>query len=270
MNKLLLLFIMLSQFLAAQNYRFLYEYKFAPLKAKPDSLVTDYMNLDTDSKKSYFYDAVKSEYDSLSALKKVLPTQRRHNININYSVIKDLKAKTTLLETDYKGTMLNIPESEAVKWKLTNEHSTFGKWKTQKATADYKGRSWEAWFTQELPFQDGPYKFLGLPGLVVKLNDSNNEHNFELIEVKKIPAILFQPAKNPKVITAEKFKVLPPYFNQAEYIEMMNVTKEGINTKLKDGSSIYLSRDRISQKPGELDNYFNKKLGAGDNPIEKK
>lgn len=269
MKKIILFFILMSQFLAAQNYRFLYEYKFAPMKSKPDSLITDYMNLDTDGAKSYFYSAVKSEYDSLATLKKALPTSRRHNININYYITKDLKSKKTNLETDYKGTALSIPETEVIKWKLTDEHAAFGKWKTQKATADYKGRSWEAWFTQELPFQDGPYKFSGLPGLIVKLSDTGHEHNFELIEVKKLPKISFEPYKNPKVMTAEKYRALPPYFNQAEYIEFVNVTKEGIETRLKNGNSLYLKREDMGKKAGDVDGYFSKRLGAGDNPIER-
>lgn len=34
---------------------------------------------------------------------------------------------------------------------------------TQKATCDFAGRKWIAWFTTEIPIQDGPYKFYGLP-----------------------------------------------------------------------------------------------------------
>jgi hypothetical protein len=50
------LFLLMASFCSAQNYRFVYEYKMKPDR-KIDSLVTDYMNLDSDGKRSYFYNA---------------------------------------------------------------------------------------------------------------------------------------------------------------------------------------------------------------------
>mgnify|MGYP003613018769 CR=1 FL=1 len=43
-----------------------------------------------------------------------------------------------------------------------------------------------AWFTTDLPYQDGPYKFTGLPGLIVKVEDAQGEYSFDLMKNYKI------------------------------------------------------------------------------------
>lgn len=37
-----------------------------------------------------------------------------------------------------------------------------------RATAEYHGRWWTAWFAPEIPLHDGPWKLHGLPGLILK------------------------------------------------------------------------------------------------------
>ena len=48
------------------------------------------------------------------------------------------------------------------------------------------GRKWTAWFTTEIPIQDGPYKFRGLPGLIVKIEDETKSHCFALNGIKNL------------------------------------------------------------------------------------
>lgn len=43
---------------------------------------------------------------------------------------------------------------------------------------------WTAWFTTELPISDGPYKFHGLPGLILKIYDKTNTYSFDIISRK--------------------------------------------------------------------------------------
>lgn len=70
-------------------------------------------------------------------------------------------------------------------WKLTGDTATIAGYKTQKATTEFGGRSWIAWFSSEIPFNDGPYKFNGLPGLIVKVYDTRMHYVFELNSIKK-------------------------------------------------------------------------------------
>jgi hypothetical protein len=71
-------------------------------------------------------------------------------------------------------------------WKILPETMKIGEFNTQKATTEMYGRKWIAWFSTDLPFQDGPYKFHGLPGLIVKVEDITKSHIIELKGVKKL------------------------------------------------------------------------------------
>ncbi|UOE39379.1 GLPGLI family protein [Chryseobacterium oryzae] len=51
------------------------------------------------------------------------------------------------------------------------------------ATAIFRGRSWNAWFTKEIPVSYGPWKLHGLPGLILEAEDSSTAYSFI---VKKI------------------------------------------------------------------------------------
>lgn len=66
-------------------------------------------------------------------------------------------------------------------WEIKPDISTINGFKCQKATTFYGGRRYEAWFSKEIPISDGPYKFSGLPGLIIKISDTKGHYVFELI-----------------------------------------------------------------------------------------
>ncbi|TVQ90646.1 MAG: GLPGLI family protein [Bacteroidetes bacterium] len=93
-------------------------------------------------------------------------------------------------------------------WELTDEKKKYQRYNTQKATTYYGGRFWEAWFTTSLPIMEGPYKFAGLPGLILELVDSDNYYRFSLVSIEKIVAkehIQLPLDLKPIKITREQF-----------------------------------------------------------------
>lgn len=52
------------------------------------------------------------------------------------------------------------------------------------ATTDYHGRKWTVWFTPEIPMQDGPWKFCGLPGLIMEASEPSGQHSFTVTGIE--------------------------------------------------------------------------------------
>jgi len=76
-------------------------------------------------------------------------------------------------------------EEDLLKWRIYSDTLTIHNFLCQRAEAYFGGRQWIAWFTPEIPIFDGPYKFSGLPGLIIRISDSKNHWNFEMKSIKK-------------------------------------------------------------------------------------
>ncbi len=78
------------------------------------------------------------------------------------------------------GKQIYYQEDRPVTWEVTHVVEKQNGYSAQKAVAEFGGRIWTAWFTKEIPLSDGPYKFSGLPGLIVKLEDDKGDYKFDL------------------------------------------------------------------------------------------
>lgn len=271
MYKFLFLFIM--SFISAQNYRFVYEYKMRPDINKKDSVITDVMNLDTDGKKSYFYNAVKYERDSIYAATKSykdLLLSKNYDQNLSYIIEKDYVAKTANFYDKFKTVNLLIRENEVPEWKIEKEFLKISNIDCQKATTNFKGRSWEAWFSKDYPVNDGPYKFSGLPGLIVSIKDSENNHAFNLIQIKKISAIFSLLPKSTKEMSfADYKKTMGSFTFTTDDIESLSINKQTgkADIQVKDGYFVRIGLDDM--KSGKLDQKILQRLKRTNNYIEK-
>lgn len=75
-----------------------------------------------------------------------------------------------------------IPE---IKWSFSKGTETICGYTCKKATTTFRGRNWTAWYCPEIQIDNGPWKFNGLPGLILKVEDDKKEHIFEAMQIRK-------------------------------------------------------------------------------------
>jgi GLPGLI family protein len=187
MKKIIIAFaLLLGMLFNAQNKRFVYEYRFVSDSTKKDVSITESIYLDVSKKGSKFYSRDKYISDSL------IEAQSKHQngdfSKINFGMVPYVVQKSY---PDYKILFFNrldmdeykVSDDRKMEWKILPEKEKVGEFNAQKATTDFAGRKWTAWFVADIPIQDGPYKFHGLPGLIVKLEDQTNSHSYVLKEI---------------------------------------------------------------------------------------
>lgn len=132
-----------------------------------------------------------------------------------------------------------------INWKILNETKKIDSFNCQKAIGDFGGRTYNVWFTSELPFLNGPYKLWGLPGLILEAEDTKNEVRFlykninkEIDSTKTITYLGLKPIKisSSEYLKAKKnFISNPESFMQAQLpVGSPKVTKVEDNNNKKD------------------------------------
>lgn len=290
------LFLVTGLSIFAQN-RFFYEYKYIPDSSNREDVKTEMMLLDIDKNGSSYYSRDKFIADSTSManLQKQLKGGSG-NLNVNrkdnagqvgYKVTKSYPDYKTFLLTRVSMDQYKIREDRKPEWKILPEKQKIGAYNAQKATASYGGREWVAWFTTEIPFQDGPYKFYGLPGLIVQIEDTTGSHRMTLQGNKKTEAFAAlgetELPGNVKImgiggkeieVTEDQFKkVWKAYVNDPSknMREMMmrnggdnNNTRVTFKVQTQDGREI-TDQNQVFR---EIEKKTKESLAKNNNPIE--
>ncbi len=133
-------------------------------------------------------------------------------------------------------------------WDIKNDTTTIHGYKAQKATTSFGGRDWVAWFTTEIPYNDGPYKFSGLPGLIIDIRDTKSHYIFELqyTEIPKRDFYLTLKDKEFRSISKDKYMTIKK-----------NIKKSNLN----------LAKQQIKDQK-TLDKIKRRKEVQSNNPIE--
>lgn len=151
----------------------------------------DIIILEIGNKYSKSYSSTLFEADSTAAewIKKgsnVIP-RAKQSVPLE-DIYKNHKSKksTNVFRSILSGPVYQYEEnSNLMAWEIQPEKKSIYSYTCQKATTSFRGREYEAWFTNDIPLNDGPWKFGGLPGLILFVKDTQSHYIFECIGIEK-------------------------------------------------------------------------------------
>lgn len=119
-------------------------------------------------------------------------------------------------------------------WKITKEKSKISNFNCIKATTTFRGRNYVAWYSEDIPLQNGPWKFCGLPGLIIKIADDREVFSYLLtgidLKAKFDNAILSLPTEYNKEKAISYHEYVNLYKKKAEaYAKLSKVVQTGAN-----------------------------------------
>ena len=262
-----ILLTLMSCLLYSQNDRFIYDVTFKK-DSSSNEITRENYHLDITKEEITYYNRIYYINDSVFAatgkegfkgyrLTSFLTRNKGNDFYENYEYIGDVNF--------YK---LEAPAD--LVWKISDSTKMINELKVQKAETGFGGRKWVAWFTQEIPLSYGPYKFSGLPGLIIEIHDTRKDYIFKLIKSEKIPGnyksySLKERRSNAVKINQKKLDDLKLELYQSPFKYVLNgklSIPEGKRLQLDDGT--ILTKEEL--KPAEKNE--RKKLRSFNNPIE--
>jgi GLPGLI family protein len=88
--------------------------------------------------------------------------------NICYEVFKEYpNQKSTCVEELLFEKFYYEENLESPKWQLRSDTATILGYACKKAVCSFRCRNYVAWYAPEIPSSEGPWKFTGLPGLIL-------------------------------------------------------------------------------------------------------
>ena len=153
--------------------------------------------------------------------------------NVSSNIYKDFNSKE-LYENNKMKPKLFIKDSiQTFPWVLSKEESTILGNKVRKATYTNLTQTVEAWYAPDLPFRDGPSRFNGLPGLILKIkfklpfrSDMDTNVSFTAIDVKPYAGKIELPNKSKKITKEEYDKEIEKSMGKSGGIINQGVEKD--------------------------------------------
>ena len=164
---------------------FKYRFEIVNDTTKMNEKDIDYLILQIGEVLSRSYSVHLFQHDSLCSTwvnkgKNAVPSQPKE-FSLPIDVYKNhAEQKITVLHrTPSIGPIFQYGEAlPLMQWEILSDNKEVLGYSCRKATCAYKGHIWNAWFTTDIPYSEGPWKFCGLPGLILQVEDVKGWFSF--------------------------------------------------------------------------------------------
>jgi GLPGLI family protein len=128
-----------------------------------------------------------------------------------FPIFIDRKEGVVYFKVDYYSPIQSYILKEkmpAINWSILTETRKIGTLQAVHAKGVFGGRTYNVWFTPDIPLPFGPNKFCGLPGLILEVysEDGFVKYKFQSFESSTKDSVVLEKPKSGKEITDEEFR----------------------------------------------------------------
>lgn len=259
----LVLIIVFNNYSIAQTHRFIYDVIYKKDSTSNITTKENYiLDIGTKETKYYTYDFFVAD----SLITNNIPFPKEMKLNTSDIIVHKNNNNEFSQYDLLENTVLQLQTNDTQKWNLSQEKKNVKNLSLQKAITTWGGRNWTAWFAEEIPFQEGPYKFHGLPGLIVEIYDDKKNYHFELVRSEKIKEEENQfieiSEKMGIPITWEKYKTAKLKYYESPVNFIKNSAENSEQFYLNDGTIVN------SKNSKEINEQLRNSIRKYNNPIE--
>lgn len=176
------------------------------------------------------------------------------NGRITYRIYKNYPTgKVTTLDRLATSNFRCEEKNEKPVWTLLPDTATILTYHCRKATGHFRGRSYTAWFTMEIPVSEGPWKLCGLPGLIIKAEDDRRHYSFECTGIEQFRGpkpLLFNGKGFESISRRDLNKVYERYAKDP--VGFITSTAPNVKLTIKDEQGNTLKNFELPYNPIEL------------------
>lgn len=264
MKNLLLFTILLVGLIGCKketDYFVKYNFQYAPDSLNKWNLLSEEMILSTNAQGYAFMSNNIFKSDTIGDITKLLQENKLSFTdikNLNSNDFQNLRlyfnkdSNRYHIQSSVDGLVYKfIDEVTPLNWDLQDEVKQIKNYKAKKAITRAFGKKWIAWYTEQIPVGYGPYKFQGLPGLIVELYDEGNNFKFDLVEAK-VDTTHYPIYKKANEVNSKRSEFedkIKAFKNNPERISM----KTGDNVA-KDKELLERRKKQIAKKNNAIEN----------------